>query len=90
MHLNTLGLILTLICGLLLVPCASSAQQADKVWRIGLFHVASTTSSVSPRFAEPSRRWAMRGKNLTWTGGTCPMRQRPGRRPRSSSSSASI
>ena len=46
MHLNTLGLILTLICGLLLVPCASSAQQADKVWRIGLFHVASTTSLV--------------------------------------------
>jgi putative ABC transport system substrate-binding protein len=39
MHFNTLGLILTLICGLLLVPCSSSAQQADKVWRIGLFHV---------------------------------------------------
>jgi len=48
MHLNTLGLIL--ICGLLLVPCASRAQQADKVWRIGLFHVGldHIPSSLTP------------------------------------------
>lgn len=48
MHLNTPGLIL--ICGLLLVPCASRAQQADKVWRIGLFHVGldHIPSSLTP------------------------------------------
>jgi putative ABC transport system substrate-binding protein len=39
MHRNPIGLIVTLTCCLLLVPGSSRAQQAGKVWRIGLFHV---------------------------------------------------
>src|SRR5919106_226030 len=39
MHLRTIGIIVTLILGIFAVPCSADAQQAGKVWRIGLFHV---------------------------------------------------
>ncbi len=39
MKLRTIGLILTLALGLLAAPLPAEAQQAGKVWRIGLLHV---------------------------------------------------
>ncbi len=36
---TTMGLLVTLALGILLVPLAAEAQQAGKVYRIGLFHV---------------------------------------------------
>ncbi len=39
MRLRPVGLLLTLALGILLAPLAAEAQQAGKVWRVGLFHV---------------------------------------------------
>jgi putative tryptophan/tyrosine transport system substrate-binding protein len=47
MRLSVLGLILTLALGLLLAPLAAEAQQAKKVFRVGVLATANPRSGVS-------------------------------------------
>ncbi len=39
MRLRTIGLISTLVLGLLAVPLLAGGQEKEKVWRLGLVHV---------------------------------------------------
>ncbi len=47
MRLRTIGLISTLVLGLLAAPLPTEAQQAGKVYRIGILRSGSASSSVS-------------------------------------------
>ncbi len=61
MKLRTIGLISTLVLGLLAAPLAAEAQQAGKVYRIGY---------LSPRSGPTRSQWLKKGlRELGWVEG---------------------
>ena len=85
MKLNRAALIVTL--GIVLAPLGANAQQAVKVYRIGLFHVG--LDHVPPSLDTLRHGWATRrARTCAWTGGTCLTKTRP--IPRRASSSATV
>ncbi len=55
MKLRTIGLISTLILGLLAGPLPAEAQQAGKMHRIGTLHMGGTTGPATAAFFERLR-----------------------------------